>query len=267
MNNPGLFQAKWDLRRWALCNLVAVGLLCFWLWPTGQMLCVIFDEWLFHLLNDPLASNSTWLHVWAVASLRPFDAVVGVILLALLIRGDWVFKAVQVRQAVLGFVAILLLLLFIRMLFSKLAAQMGWQHSSPSMVIAGAIQMSDYFPGLEKTWELKDRSSQSFPGDHASVLLIWGMFMTVFAKRIGQMLVIWGLALLFMMPRLVAGAHWGQDDYIGGVLLALLALGWGYYTPFAAKVSGALLRVTTPIFGLLGKLPLIGRLSVMRTSY
>lgn len=51
--------------------------------------------------------------------------------------------------------------------------------------------------------------------------------MTVFAKRIGQVLVIWGLALLFMMPRLVAGAHWGQDDYIGGVLLALLALGWG----------------------------------------
>lgn len=264
MNNPGLFQAKWNLRRWALCNLLAIALLCFWLWPTGQMLCVLFDEWLFHLLNDPLATNSTWLHVWAVASLRPFDAVVGVILLALLIRGDWVFKAVQVRQAFFGFLGILLLLLFIRMLFSKFAALMGWQHSSPSMVIAGATHMSDYFPGLEKTWELKDRSSQSFPGDHASVLLIWGMFMTVFARRTAQVLVIWGLALLFMMPRLVAGAHWGQDDYIGGVLLALLALGWGHYTPFAAKVSAGLLRITAPIFGLLGKLPVIGRLSVMR---
>ncbi|MCS4248408.1 membrane-associated phospholipid phosphatase [Pseudomonas sp. BIGb0164] len=227
---------------------------------------MIFDEWLFHLLNDPLASNSAWLHVWAVASLRPFDAVVGVLLLTLLIRGDWVFKAVQVRQALLGFIGILLLLLFIRMLFSKLVAQLGWQHSSPSMVISGAIQMSDYFPALEKAWELKDRSSQSFPGDHASVLLIWGMFMTVFAKRIGQTLVIWGLALLFMMPRLVAGAHWGQDDYIGGVLLALLALGWGYYTPFAAKVSSGLLRVTAPVFELMGRLPLLGRLSVLRTT-
>jgi membrane-associated phospholipid phosphatase len=152
------------------------------------------------------------------------------------------------------------------MLFSKLAALMGWQHSSPSMVIGGAIQMSDYFPGLEKTWELKDRSSQSFPGDHASVLLIWGMFMTVFARRVSQVLVIWGLALLFMMPRLVAGAHWGQDDYIGGVLLALLALGWGYYTPFAARVSGVLMRVTAPVVGLLAKWPLIGRLSVLRTT-
>ena len=265
MNNPGLFQARWDLGRLALCNLLAVGLLWFWLWPAGQALCPVFDEWLFHLLNDPLASSSAWLHVWAVASLRPFDAVVGVILLTLLIRGDWVFKAIEVRQGFFGFLGILLLLLFIRMLFSKLAAQMGWQHHSPSMVISGAIQMSDYFPGLEKTWELKDRSSQSFPGDHASVLLIWGMFMTVFAKRIGQVLVIWGLALLFMMPRLVAGAHWGQDDYIGGVLLALLALGWGYYTPFAAKVSRGLVRVTGPVFELFRRVPLVKRLSVIRS--
>ncbi|AIG04243.1 membrane protein [Pseudomonas fluorescens] len=264
MNNPGLFQAKWNLGRLALCNLLALGLLCFWLWPAGQMFCVIFDEWLFHLLNDPLASNPAWLHVWAVASLRPFDAVVGVILLMLLIRGEWVFKAIEVRQAFFGFLAILLLLLFIRMLFSKLAAQMGWQHNSPSMVINGAIHMSDYFPDLEKTWELKDRSSQSFPGDHASVLLIWGMFMSVFAKRIGHVALVWGLALLFMMPRLVAGAHWGQDDYIGGVLLALLALGWGYYTPFAAKVSGRLLRVTEPVFTWLQRIAVINRLSVIR---
>lgn len=204
--------------------------------------------------------------MWAVASLRPFDAVVGVILLTLLIRGEWVFKAFEVRQAFFGFLAILLLLLFIRMLFSKLAAQMGWQHNSPSMVISGAIHMSDYFPDLERTWELKDRSSQSFPGDHASVLLIWGMFMSVFAKRIGQVVLIWGLALLFMMPRLVAGAHWGQDDYIGGVLLALLALGWGYCTPFAAKVAGWLLHRTQPVFTVLQRVPVINRLSVIRNA-
>lgn len=266
MNNPGLFQAKWNLGRWALCNLVAVALLCFWLWPTGQMLCTVFDEWLFHRLNDPLATHTVWLHVWAVGSLRPFDAVVGVILLTLLIRGEWVFKAVEVRQAFFGFLGILLLLLFIRLLFSKLVAQMDWQHSSPSMVISGAVHMSTYFPDLEKTWELKDRSSQSFPGDHASVLWIWGLFMSVFAKRAGQFVVIWALALLFMMPRLVAGAHWGQDDYIGGALLALLALGWGYYTPFAARFCGLMLWATGPVFGLLGKLPGLRRLSVMRAT-
>ena len=69
-----------------------------------------------------------------------------------------------------------LLLVVIRALFSKLTAAMGWQHNSPSMVFEDAIHLSDFFPGLEKTWELKDRSSQSFPGDHASVLLIWALF-------------------------------------------------------------------------------------------
>lgn len=266
MNNPGLFQARWNLRRLAFCNFVPLALLAFWLWPTGQMLCVIFDEWLFHQLNSPLATHPIWLHIWAIASLRPFDAVVGVILLTLLIKGDWVFKAVEVRRAFFGFFSILLLLLFIRMLFAKLAGYMGWQHSSPSMMIDSAVRMSDYFPGLERTWELKDRSTQSFPGDHASVLLIWALFMTVFSRTTWQTLTIWGLALLFMMPRLVAGAHWGQDDYIGGVLLAVWALGWGFYTPFAFYASEFFLKVTAPVFGLLGKLPVVSRMSVVRSA-
>lgn len=126
--------------------------------------------------------------------------------------------------------------------------------------------MSDYFPTWEKTWELKDRSSQSFPGDHASVLLIWGLFMGVFSRSITQFLVVWGLTLLFMLPRLVAGAHWGQDDYIGGVLLAVLALGWGYYTPYAARMSNVLLRLTQPLFNLLNRIPLLSSMSVVRAS-
>jgi hypothetical protein len=72
MNNPGLFQARWNLRRLALCNFLPLALLAFWLWPTGQRLSVIFDEWHFHPSNALLAINPIWLHVWAIASLRPF---------------------------------------------------------------------------------------------------------------------------------------------------------------------------------------------------
>ncbi|MDF5977935.1 phosphatase PAP2 family protein [Pseudomonas aeruginosa] len=121
-------------------------------------------------------------------------------------------------------------------------------------------------PGLGTRVEIKDRSKRSFPGDHASVLLVWALFMSLFARRAGQFLLIWTLAVLFMMPRLVAGAHWGQDDYIGGLQMALLALAWGCYTPLAAKASGWLVQVTEPLFRLLAKLPLIGRLGVVRDS-
>jgi membrane-associated phospholipid phosphatase len=266
MEHPALFQAKWNLGRLALCNIVAFTLLGLWMWPTGLACFTRFDDGLFHLLNQPLAHSTAWLSIWTVASMRPFDIVVGLILLALLIKGDWVFKAVQARAALFGFVSILLLLLVIRALFSKWFDHSSLQHDSPSMVLTDSVRLSELFPLLEKTWQLKDRSSQSFPGDHASVLLIWAMFMSVFSRTLMQRIVIWSLALLFMLPRLVAGAHWGQDDYIGGVMIALLALGWGYYTPFAAVATNLWLNVTAPVFRLGQKLPVVQRLSVVRGS-
>lgn len=263
MNNRPLFQARWSWGPLAACTLVPAALLCFWLWPFGQALCLSVDEWLFATLNAPLANHTAWRYVWTVGSMRPFDIVVGLILLALLIRGDWVFKAHQVREAFFGFFVTLILLVVIRAVFSKWCDAMGWQHDSPSMVLDHVIRLSDYYPNLEARWELKDRSGKSFPGDHASVLLIWALFMSLFSRRSLQHLVIWALALLFMMPRLVAGAHWGQDDYIGGLLMAILAIGWSYCTPLAAHCTQALLRWTAPLFNLAARLPLLGRLSVV----
>lgn len=264
MNNQELFHARWDFGRLLLCNLLALALMCFWLWPTAHAIFTDFDEWLFRLLNHPLGESTVWLYIWTVASMRPFDIIIGLILLALLIKGDWVFKAFQVRQAFLGFISILVLLLVIRVIFDKTVKYLGLQHSSPSVVLEGALSMTTFFPNLPEVLDLKDSSNQSFPGDHASVLLIWASFMTVFSRTAGQRLVIWGLALLFMMPRLVAGAHWGQDDYIGGIAMASLALGWGYYTPFAAGVSHLLLRATTPLFKPLSYIPVIQQMSVVR---
>ncbi|WP_263261766.1 phosphatase PAP2 family protein [Pseudomonas sp. RIT-PI-S] len=266
MNKPALFRASWNPRGLLLCNLIAIALLCAWVWPAGHTAFTAFDEALFTQLNQPLATNVGWRYVWTVGSLRPFDALVGLILLLLLIRGDWVFKAAQVRQAFWGFIATLVLLLVVRALFSKVCDAMGWQHDSPTLVLPGAVHLSDWYPYLEKKWELKDQSSSSFPGDHASVLLIWAFYMSYNSRRAGQWLVVWALTLLFMMPRLVAGAHWGQDDYIGGMIMALLALGWSCYTPFVAHASTWLVELTNPVFNLLTKLPGIRRLSVVSAS-
>lgn len=263
MNKPALFRTSWNLPGLALCNLVAAALLCLWLWPTGHAAFDAFDEGLYALLNHPLATHTAWRYIWTLGSLRPFDAVVGIILLVLLIRGDWVFKAAQVRQAFWGFIATLLLLLVVRALFSRWCDAMGWQHDSPTLVLPGAVHLSDWYPHLEKAWELKDQSSSSFPGDHASVLLIWAFYMSFFSQRASQRVVIWGLALLFMMPRLVAGAHWGQDDYIGGMIMALLALGWSCHTPLAAHASAWLVKATAPLFGMLAEVPGLRRLSIV----
>ncbi|WP_295473508.1 phosphatase PAP2 family protein [uncultured Pseudomonas sp.] len=267
MEYPPLFQARWRFRPLILCNLAALVLLGLWAWPEGHALMNRFDEWLFHLLNQPLASNDLWLYAWTVASMRPFDVVVGLILLMLLIKGDWVFRAAQTRAAIFGFIAILVLLLIIRSLLAKYINTTDLQHDSPSRVLPEAVRLSHIFPQLEKTWELKDNSGRSFPGDHASVLLIWAMFMSLYARSFGRQLVIWSLAVLFMLPRLVAGAHWGQDDYIGGVAIALAALAWGIYTPYAAHVTRLGLRLSEPLFAIARVIPLVNRMSLVRAGF
>lgn len=103
----------------------------------------------------------------------------------------------------------------IRALFSKWVDAAGWQHKSPSMIFDDVVHLSDYYPNLEAAWGSRT-GQQKFPGDHASVLLIWALFMSVFSRRLVQFLVIWGLAVLFMLPRLVAGAHWGRMTTLAG---------------------------------------------------
>ena len=263
MNKPALFQARWNMRALVACNAAALLLLGLWIWPAGKQLFTAFDISVFHLLNQPLATNLAWRSIWAVGSVRPFDIVVGLILLTLLIRGNYIFDRSQVRQAFLGFIALLVALLIIRGVFSAICDHMLWQHSSPSLVVPDAVRLENLYPNTNPRLELKDESNQSFPGDHASVLLIWAMFMSVFSRRASQQWVIWGLVVLFSLPRLVAGAHWGQDDYIGGVLMALLALGWSFYTPYQAKATAWLLKLSAPVFDLLQQVPLLRRLSVI----
>lgn len=264
MDKATPFQATWSWKPFIACHLLALALLVLWLWEPTRAAMNLFDVSLFHLLNAPLATNETWRLTWAVASTRPFDLLVGVILLLLLIRGDWIFKASQVRAATFGFICAAVILVVVRVLYAKIAHHFGWQHASISTVLPDAVRLEQYFPSWEDTaFEIKDESARSFPGDHASVLLIWALFLTLFSRTLLQWVVIWGLALLFMLPRLVAGAHWGQDDYIGGVQMALVALAWSCFTPFAAKGSAALVRWTDPLFGLLAKIPLLNRLSVV----
>ncbi|MGR4058426.1 phosphoesterase, partial [Pseudomonas aeruginosa] len=143
MDNASPFQAAWQWRKFAICHLLALLLLILWLWGPTRELMNGFDFWLFDKLNGSLALNETWLKLWGLLSTRPFDAVVGVILLCLLIRGDWLLPANQVRRLTFGFIVTLLILVVIRVLYAKIAHHLHWQHASLSMLMDKAIHLSD----------------------------------------------------------------------------------------------------------------------------
>jgi membrane-associated phospholipid phosphatase len=257
-----MIQARWRGPGLIACHLVALVLLASWLWPPARLLWDRFDAAAFQLLNAPLASNAAWARVWAACNMRPVDLGFGLIMLGILVKGNFIFAAAQVRQALYAFVAVLLLLLLIRVgPLNELANAMHWQRASPSLTVDGAVRLTVLFPDWARDWHMKDSSGRSFPGDHASVLLLWAIFLSPFARGWRRWLV-WGLALLFMLPRLVSGAHWLSDVLVGGVFLGLIAIGWGLYTPYAAKACALMERFGTPVLQLLGKLPGLRRISL-----
>lgn len=261
MDRP-FINDQWHTRALVACHIVAFLLLASWLWTPSRALWDQFDLQLFALLNEPAHAAGLWAKIWAIGSMRPVDIGVGVLMLAVLLKADLVFSAAQVRKALFAFLCALVLMLLFRVGFAEVVKLMGWQRPSASLVVEGAARLTELFPNWEERWDLKDSATRSFPGDHASVLLIWAMFMSFFARN-WRLLLVWTMASVFMLPRLVAGAHWASDAFVGGVFLALLALAWACFTPLAYKASEWLEKVTLPLTRALGKLPLLGRLSVI----
>jgi membrane-associated phospholipid phosphatase len=262
MNNDNRIQATWRWPALLGLNLLAAALLASWLLPATRALWDAADLWLFQSLNGSLNHYPLWDWFWALTSLRPCDALIGGLMLSLLLHTRWAFRAGELRSALFTFIALLVVLLVVRVVFSKLVALLGWQHESPSMQVPGSFHLSDAFPGLERLFELKDRSSRSFPGDHASVLLLWGLFMALFSRG-WKLAVSLALVLLFMLPRLVTGAHWLVDVAVGGLFIALVSFAWGYCTPLAGHIAGGLAWACQPLWAPLQRLPLINRLQVI----
>lgn len=263
MNRPDMLDARWRARGLIACNLLALVLLASWRWPPTRLLWDRLDAEVFHLLNAPLASSAAWAQVWAVCNMRPVDLGVGLIMLGFLVKADWIFPAARVRQALYAFLALLLLLLLIRAgPLAELVKTMDWQRASPSLTVDGAVRLADLFPAWDRQWHMKDASRRSFPGDHASVLLLWAMFLSPFARGWRRWLV-WCLALLFALPRLVSGAHWLSDIVVGGFFLAFTAIGWGLYTPYAVKACALMERFATPVLQRLGRLPGLRNVSLL----
>ncbi|WP_115717640.1 phosphatase PAP2 family protein [Gallaecimonas mangrovi] len=254
---PAPFDAHWRLRPLLTLNLISFLLLASWLWPVTRELWNGFDDQLFTLLNHPLEKSHSWALIWALGSIRPMDIAVGVIMLCFMVKKDWVFSGRMLRKGLFGFLILLAVMLVGRILFTDLSYHFGWERASPSLIETNAVRLTELFPDWQKV-ALKDSAGHSFPGDHASVVLLWALFLSFFARG-WKLAMVWVLTGIFMLPRLVAGAHWGSDDFVGGVFLSLMSIAWGCYTPFLARSEAVLERWLAPVLNRLGKLPLLNQ--------
>jgi membrane-associated phospholipid phosphatase len=259
---PVTFPARWRLPGLLIFNALAVALLLSWLWEPTRTLWDLFDDALFVDLNLRLSDARPWARFWAFMNLRPVDILSGLAMLPFILRPGFIFPAAKVRAALLSFIALLFLALVLRVSFDfGVVKPLEMSRSSPSLTVPGSVRLSELFPD----WAIpvKDASVTSFPGDHASIALVWALLLSIFARG-WRLAAVWGVTAVLLLPRLVAGAHWGSDDFVGGLFVACLSIGWGCYTPYASWMQRQLERMTTPLREALAALPGLGRLTVMR---
>ena len=210
-----------------LWNLCSVLLLASWSLTETRGYWDALDLAVFQLMDHSIQTWGVWWHgFWAVLSVRVLDLAPMFLMLFVFFKRDAVFADGERLSGLVGFVSLLVLMLFVREVLNWYVETAQLERGSPTALIDGAQRLSQLYPNLP----LKDWASSSFPGDHAAVLLAWLGYCLFFVRNRWSLFVFL-VVVIFTLPRLVAGAHWFSDVAVGGLSIALSALAIGLYTP------------------------------------
>lgn len=212
------------------CHLVLALLLGSFFFPYTRPIWDALDIVSFKLLNGTLKNHQNWQLFWALANHKLADWVEDIVFIGFFILAIRAAPKNFRLQKAAQFVFLVLLaagiLFFVnRVLFRQ---NLDIPRPSPSLVVSPCVRLSHEIPWIH----IKDSASSSFPGDHATTLLLFAAGYTFYAgRKLGTYA--WAYAIFRAMPRLIAGAHWFTDIAVGSGAIALLFLSWAFYTPFA----------------------------------
>ncbi|MEZ5435814.1 MAG: phosphatase PAP2 family protein [Pseudomonadales bacterium] len=229
-------------RGFILCQLLGLGLLASWLFPATRSLWDAADKAVFFTLNGSLhPAPSPWGEFWALLNFRLMDLLPLFALLPFLLIPDVIIPRAQRATACIHLALILLCMLVIRVVFKEITEALDWRAYSPTRTLQPAYFLSEMYPHLNP----KDASSNSFPGDHAAVLMIVTSFLLL--QRINRWSAYFLLVFcLFAIPRMFSGAHWMTDVVVGGTLVATQTMAYGYYTPWPKRWAERLAQRWVP---------------------
>jgi len=218
-----------------ICHAAILFLLGTFFWAPTRAVWDTIDVAIFKFLNSTLEGRPSWQLFWAFANHKLADWVEDLIFILFFIIA--IRRAPDRTQRASQFLFLILFagctIFFVNRLL--LRQNIDFPRPSPTLVIAPCVHLSDEIPWLR----IKDDASSSFPGDHATTLLLFAAGYTFFAGwRLGSYA--WFYALFRALPRLIAGAHWFTDIAVGSSAIALFFLGWAFYTPLHLWASSAI---------------------------
>lgn len=220
-------EPVWRMKPLIASHLAAILLLASWLLPLPRSWWDQLDLAAFGMLNGSLAYAEWWQTLWALGNIRLTDVFFGALMLVIILFWLWgrPREVQNMKCAAVGALGVFLAVMP-QVLHPVIQIGFGYSRLSPTLVVDGALLLSKLVPAINA----KDVSVSSFPGDHAYILMTLILFFWYLGpRRISVTVTV--LSVIFMMPRLVGGAHWLTDTVIGGAVPALLAMSWMLATP------------------------------------
>lgn len=225
---PG--SVEFFLQPWKFFGLAlfSILLMASWLMPDTRSAWDSLDLLAFDFFNGWLSTDPeqfvNWF--WAVFNVRVMDLSTLLAMTLIMLVPAAVFQPSERIRGFAGYFLLLILMLLLRELFDELVEFFDLNRAAPSREVPGAVQLSSLYPDMGT----KDYSGASFPGDHATVLMLWLGYCLYLTRNLWSLSVL-AVTLFFMLPRLVGGAHWLSDILVGGGTIAGFSLGLGLYTP------------------------------------
>ncbi|AEX51282.1 phosphatase PAP2 family protein [Rahnella aquatilis] len=204
-----------------ILNVLGVALFLSFYLPANHGFWFPIDKSIFFFFNQHLATDAWFLHLVAVTNNRAFDLIsllaMGILYLGYFLKQD---SDGRRRYIIIGIV-----MLLTAVVLNQLGHLLPVSHKSPSLS----------FPGVNRVSELtgiptKDASSDSFPGDHGMMLIIFSCFMLRYLSK-SAFAVALIITLVFSLPRVMIGAHWFTDIAVGSMSVVLVGASWWLMTP------------------------------------
>ncbi|PWC17387.1 phosphatase PAP2 family protein [Brenneria corticis] len=215
-----------------LLNVLGIGLFLSWYLPPDHGFWFRLDSAIFFYFNQQLLESPTFLQWVAITNVRAFD---GCALLAMgLLYLSFYLQATPPEHRHLLIVGMVMLLS--ALILNQLGHLLPVQHASPTLS----------FTNINRVGELtsipaKDASSDSFPGDHGMMLMVFAAFMLRYFTR-AAFAVSLAIVIIFSLPRVMIGAHWFSDIAVGSLSVVLTGLSWWLLTPASDALINLLHR-------------------------
>lgn len=191
------------------------------------------DYGVFYALNGTMKDNPVMQTIWGVTNHRAFDLIAAAWMILIFLIYYIRNSAYEERIAIMQFGLYMAGILLVVTLASELSIQ--FHRFSPTEtegVKEKAIILSDLQDRI--TWKVKTGSNNSFPGDHATVLMLIGSFIIYRLRSWYGVAAALGM-VAFMLPRLAGGGHWLSDIVVGSLSFYLLFFPLFIFKPLQSK--------------------------------